>query len=103
VVSDEREYVIFSPSAFDRYHAEIVQRFCQDMGIAGVYNMSSKSFDIVDPSWRVVGGGRFEIDRRGHSLRLYDTSAAYGRFEGDRLERILRASPQFSRFTITIE
>ena len=85
------EYLVFSPSGLTAYHAEIVERFCRDRDIDGVYNAGKKRFDIHDPAWTVAGGGKFEIDRPGKRLRLYDNSMAYGRFDPRGLrERILQ-------------
>lgn len=87
---DDVEYLVFSPSGLTAYHAGIVERFCRDRDIDGVYNIEKKRFDIHDPAWTVAGGGKFDIDRPGKRLRLYDNSMAYGRFDSMGLkERIL--------------
>ncbi|MDA8240757.1 MAG: hypothetical protein M0Z67_10355 [Nitrospiraceae bacterium] len=88
---DDVEYLVFSPSGLTAYHAEIVERFCRDRDIDGVYNTEKKRFDIHDQTWVVAGGGKFEIDGPGKRLRLYDNSMAYGRFDPRGLrERILQ-------------
>jgi len=61
IVHDSADYLVFSPKEVSRYHADIVVRFCTERGIPGVYNNTHKRFDIHDPEWAVVGGGKFAI------------------------------------------
>jgi hypothetical protein len=85
------EYLVFSPTGLTAYHTDIVERFCRDRDVDGIYNTAKKRFDIHDPSWVVAGGGKFELDRRGKRLRLYDNSMAYGKFDSRGLrEKILQ-------------
>src|SRR4030042_2514964 len=87
IVNDSaEEHLVFSPKEVSRYHADIVGRFCAERGIPGVHNNIHKRFDIHDPEWAVVGGGKFAIDRRKKQLRLYDNSMAYERFNGKGLK-----------------
>ncbi len=97
------EYLVFSPSGLTAYHADIVERFCRDRNIGGVYNPGKKRFDIHDPDWTVAGGGKFEVDGLGKRLRLFDNSMAYGRFKSRGLrERILQTGA-FKDFKVAIE
>jgi hypothetical protein len=97
------EYLIFSPKEFAKYHADIVKRFCRDKGIDGVYNDQLKRFDIHDPSWNILGGGKFEIDQEKGILRLYDNSMAYGRFNAAGLKEKILASKEMTGYSIEIE
>ncbi|MDH5203415.1 MAG: hypothetical protein OEW69_09170 [Nitrospirota bacterium] len=98
-----KEYLVFSPKGFTRFHAEILERFCMDRDIPGIYNSQKKSFDILDPAWVVEGGGKFEIDRKKKFLRLYDDSMAYGKFDRRRLKEKLLSIAEFSHYTVQIE
>lgn len=97
------EYLVFSPKEFNRYHADIIERFCMDLEIPGVYNSQNKSFDILDPAWVVAGGGKFEIDRKKKFLRLYDDSMAYGKFNRKGLEEKILSIAEFSNYEVQIE
>jgi len=97
------EYIIFSPKEFTRFHADIIERFCTDHKIPGVYNSQSKVFDILDPDWFVAGGGKFEIDRKKKVLRLYDDSMAYGKFDKKGLKKKILSLSGFSEYTVKIE
>ncbi|KWT94348.1 hypothetical protein [Candidatus Magnetominusculus xianensis] len=74
------EFIVLSPSGFSTYHADIVRHFCSQTGIMGIYNNEHKHFDISDPKWRVIGGGKWSIDEGLKTLRLYGYSQAYGSF-----------------------
>ena len=97
------EYLVFSPKELSRYHADIVGRFCDERGIPGVYHNALKCFDIHDPEWVVIGGGKFERDRIKKQLRLYDDSMAYGKFNGHGLKEKILSLSAFSEYNVRIE
>ncbi len=97
------EYLVLSPAGLAAYHADIVERFCRDREIDGVYNASKKRFDIHDPAWSVAGGGKFEIDRALKHIRLYDNSMAYGRFESAGLRERILQTDALKEYEVAIE
>jgi hypothetical protein len=97
------EYLVFSPKEVSRYHADIVGRFCAERGIPGVHNATHKRFDIHDPEWAVIGGGKFAIDRLKKHLRLYDDSMAYGKFNGKGLKEKILSLSAFSGYNVRVE
>jgi Janus/Ocnus family (Ocnus) len=99
----QTEYLLFSPKEFTRYHADIVKRFCDERGIDGFLNTTVKSFEIYDPDWMVIGGGKFELDSAEKHLRLYDDSMAYGRFDAKGLKKKILSIDIFSDFKVQIE
>lgn len=99
----DAEYIIFSPKELSAYHADIVERFCGERGIAGKYDRDKKKFLILDPGWSVSGGGKFEIDRPGRRIHLYDNSMAYGRFVAEGLREKIETAEGFKNFDVTIE
>jgi hypothetical protein len=82
----DTEYLVFSPRELASYHADIVERFCREKEIPGVYDASGKRFVINDPAWVIVGGGKFEIDKTEKYILMYNNSMAYGRFESKGLK-----------------
>lgn len=86
----DTEYIIFSPKELTKYHADLVERFCLENGLNGDYDSGHKRFDIHDPAWKIIGGGKFELDRAGKQLRLYDDSMAYGKFDVEGLEERIK-------------
>lgn len=97
------EYLVFSPKEIARYHADIVERFCMDHDVPGIYNSQNKSFEILDPAWVVAGGGKFEIDRKKKHIRLYDDSMAYGKFDRRSLKENIHSIAEFAGYTVQIE
>jgi len=97
------EYILFSPKEFSKYHADIVKTYCQEKGIAGIYNGQAKRFDIDDPAWVILGGGKFEMDREEKVIRLYDNSMAYGRFEERGLKEKILSVKRMSGYRVEIE
>ncbi len=96
-------YIVFSPSEFTKYHANIVERFCHDNGIEGSYDPERKRYDIHDRFWRVLGGGKFELDFSRKAIKLYDNSMAYGKFDSSGLKELINALPEFLEFSVLIE
>jgi hypothetical protein len=103
VNSSGDEYLVFSPKEVSRFHADIVARFCAEHGIPGVYDNTHKRFDIHAPAWTVIGGGKFETDKRKKQLRLYDDSLAYGKFDREGLKEKILSLAAFSRYTVRFE
>lgn len=97
------EYVILAPRESASYHADIVERFCLDKGLAGLYDRGHKRFDIEAPGWTVEGGGKFEIDDRSGRIRLYDESTAYGKFSDDGLKEKLKSAAEIAGYVVQIE
>lgn len=96
-------YCILSPREFTKYHANIVERFCMDKGIEGRYDSRREKFIIDDQDWVIVGGGKFERDSIKKTIKLYDNSTAYGKFDPTGLKVLLAALPEFSGYGIIIE
>lgn len=99
----DAEYLVFSPTELTPYHANIVERFCFENGIGGSYGEEGRRYDIHDPQWVVVGGGKFEVDGNKRSIRLYDDSLAYGKFDSRGLKKKIHQVDALSDYEIRIE
>ncbi len=93
-------YFVLSPKEFTKYHANIIERFCMDKGIEGSYDSRKEKFTIQDQAWVIVGGGKFERDANKKTIKLYDNSMAYGKFDATGLKEMLGALPEFSGYTV---
>ena len=96
-------FLVISPKELTKYHANIVERFCMDKGIEGAYDAKREKFFIRDQAWRIAGGGKFERDNNKKSIKLYDNSMAYGKFDETGLKEALQNLPEFAGYTIAIE
>ncbi len=101
--NEETEYLVFSPKEFTKYHSGIVERFCLDKGVEGSYDSEKKRYEIFDRSWLVAGGGKYELDRGRMTLRLFDDSMAYGKFDREKLAEKILSFPEFAGFTVLID
>lgn len=99
----DTEYLIFSPKEYTRYHADLVEKFCLEKKISGTYNRQLKRYEILDPSWVILGGGKFEIDEKEKVLYLYDNSMAYGKFQNYGLINRIYSVHKMNSYRIEIE
>jgi hypothetical protein len=100
--NNDAEYLIFSPRELAPYHADLVERFCEERKIPGRYVRERKRYVIHDPEWIVAGGGKFETDRAKKSILLYDNSMAYGRFDTTGLKEKIRRTKELADYTVKI-
>lgn len=100
---ENTEYLVFSPKEFTKYHADIVEKFCSEQVLSGFYNAVKKLYEIHDPGWFIIGGGKFEWDKAEKQIRLYDDSMAYGRFKEAGLEERILKIEEFSGCSVKIE
>jgi len=101
--NNDTEYLVFSPKELTPYHAGLVERFCADKGLKGSYDDKNKSFEVHEPDWVVVGGGKFEIDNTEKCIRLYDDSMAYGRFDSKGLKEKIHSIFELTGYAVLIE
>lgn len=101
--NDDMEYLVFSTRKLTPYHANILERFCRERGIKGSYDGEGKRYGIEDPLWAVKGGGKFEIDAKNKTVRLYDDSMAYGRFEQAGLKEKVLLMKGLSGYRVIVE
>lgn len=96
-------FLVLSPKDFTKYHANIVERFCLDRGLKGGYDAERKRYRIHDAAWSIAGGGKFAIDGRRKTIKLFDDSMAYGKFDATGLRDMLLGLPQFAAFTVEVD
>jgi len=103
IKNTDRLFLVFSPKDFMKFHANIVEQFCFDKGIKGSYDPERKRFDVLDEAWTIQGGGKFEINRDEKSIRLFDDSLAYGKFDTASLATIIENLPAFFGYRVETE
>ncbi len=96
-------FIVLSPKDFTKYHANIIERFCMDKGIEGSYDKEHTKFIIADTAWKVLGGGKFDRDANKKTIKFYDNSMAYGKFQKTGLSEMVTALPEFAGYAIVIE
>jgi hypothetical protein len=88
---DGQDCLLFAATARYRYHNQLLARFLADHGIRHRWENDSRLV-VDDTGLRVAGGGRYELDAERRSLRVWDNSSVYGRFDEALLARQLRAA-----------
>lgn len=99
----DTEYLLLSPREYSAYHSDIVERFCLERSIDGLYQERKKRFDILDAEWVVIGGGKYEMNEKERYIRFYDNSMAYGRFDAQGLREGVIRSEMFKGYEVAIE
>jgi hypothetical protein len=86
--SQDTEYIVLAPKGLADYHAQIVERFADLRGLAGMMNRTDMHHEIYEDGWTVVGGGAWSMDESRQELSFGSESKAYGRFDRRPLEGI---------------
>ena len=97
------EYFVFAPLEVCRYHADILERFCNKRGIPGIYHDTEKRYEILDDAWSVIGGGKYILDTAQRHIRLFGNSMAYGNFDRSGMKKKILSSRKFSGYDVLIE
>jgi len=84
-----------------KFHAQIVELFCLQNDIS-FQARSDGVCETLDPALRVVGGGRFELDRAHRHLRIFGTSMGYGPFDPRGLDARLGSCDALWGFTVEV-
>ena len=98
-----RDYMLFATATECRYHNQILARFLSEKGIPHCWEGEEKL--VVDhPELAVTGGGRFRLDPTRQTLRVWDESGVYGRFDPLRLAaQLAAAGPPWDRHALSVE
>ncbi len=88
-----RDYILFATATECRYHNQILARFLSEQGIPHRWE-GAENLVVDHPGLAVTGGGRFRLDPTLHTLRVWDDSSVYGRFDASALSAQLAAADQ---------
>jgi len=101
--NEDKEYLVLSPKELSSFHANIVERFCLLKGLEGEYTTKRMDkFEISDPDWDIIGGGKWFVNDKKKWLHLFDVSGVYGKFDHVDLWENLLVSEQFKEYEIRI-
>jgi hypothetical protein len=97
-----REYLLFTAADELRYHNQLLGRFLSEQGIP--YRWENSENLIVDhPELTVMGSGRFPLDLQTNTLRIWDASSVYGRFDASALfAQLAAADPPWQGLALSI-
>jgi len=98
----ETEYVVLAPYELATHHAVVLERFCKQHEVRGMWIRKPSVFRILGGEWEIIGGGHFVIDDEERFLRLYGESTSYGSFDRDGLQGKMATVPAFRGYSIRI-
>jgi hypothetical protein len=94
-------HFVVGPVAAYRYHANLVQRFCEERSLASAWVQRPDVLEVVDPDARVLGGGHLLIDEPTRRMKLYGVSRAYGVFNARDLSGLAEKEPFFLGYRVS--
>lgn len=82
---DGMPWLLFASRDAFRYHNQLLAGFLEERGITHRWaDRETLEYDVQRV--RVRGGGRFRLDPDAATMEAWDNSAAYGRFDDERLQ-----------------
>jgi Janus/Ocnus family protein len=102
VTDGDTEYMVLAPYELATHHAVILERYCIQHEVKGIWIRKPSVFRIPGGEWEVLGGGHFVLDDEERFLRLYGESTSYGSFDRDGLKGKLATVPAFRGYSIRI-
>jgi hypothetical protein len=98
-----REYLVFAGDEEHRYHNQILARFLSDQGIPHHWE-GQGNLVASHPALAIIGGGRFRLDPIEKTLRVWDASSVYGRFDAAALSaQLAAAEPPWRGLTLAVD
>jgi len=85
------------------YHADLVDRFCTDQGIASSWVKRPDHVEIHESGVRIIGGGHVRIERGKRKMVLSGTSRAYGPFPSDHVKHLVATDTFFGSYAVTVQ
>ena len=94
---------MLSPAGLSSFHANIAERFCLLQGIEGEYTTKKMDkYEIYDPEWIIIGGGKWVIDEKEKQLYLFAESLTYGKFDSRGLRKKILADGKLAGYEVKI-
>jgi hypothetical protein len=102
VTDGEIEYVVLAPYELATHHAVILERFCIQQEVRGLWIRKPSVYRILGGEWEILGGGHFVVDDEERFLKLFGESTSYGSFDRDGLREKLSTLPTLEGYSILI-
>jgi len=99
-------HFVTAPVGSHPYHANIVFSFIEEAGRGQAALTAPTQCVISTPGWKVLGGGRYEVQAETKVFRLSDKSTAYGKYPAAALrksEEALMAALGLDGFSLRLE
>lgn len=101
VVQSDELHLVVGPIADFRYHANLLERFCDERQIPSAWVQRPDLLEVVDPETRILGGGHLEINPAKRKMVFHGVSKAYGVFHSREVAEIARQDSFFEGYKAT--
>ena len=95
-------HFVVGPVADFRYHADLVERFCNHESIPATWVQRPDVMEVLDSEVQMKGGGVLEINYGNHTMELSGMSKAYGGFQAGDLADFVKTDPFFAGYRVTV-
>ncbi|MEA1980335.1 MAG: hypothetical protein U9N54_05105 [candidate division Zixibacteria bacterium] len=95
--------LIYGPLDFFPYHANLVNKFCEDYNIPSAWSKKPDLVEIFHPDYQIKGGGWVELHNPNKLLSFYSCSTAYGKFQLPDLKSIIVNKQNFIDYEIEFD
>jgi hypothetical protein len=100
---DRQTHLVLGPVSLFRYHANLVDAFCNRYAIPASKAKGTQKVEIYDRSVKVLGGGQINVNPEARLVRFYGQSTAYGPYDSDTVSAILERGTVFSGYSVLVD
>lgn len=86
-----------------RYHANLLERYCDEQSIPTAWRLKPDLLEVIDPEVRILGGGHLQIDLDRRRMKFHGVSKAYGVFHARDLAELVKTDSFFHRYSLSID
>ncbi|MCP4683975.1 MAG: hypothetical protein GY867_00875 [bacterium] len=98
--SDRLHFVVGAVAEYT-YHANLVEKFCDERSIASAWLQKPDVLEVVEAGVRVLGGGHLQIDEVRQRMKLFGVSKAYGVFHARDVSDLAQKDPFFTGYKVS--
>jgi hypothetical protein len=95
-------HLIVGPVDDFPYHANLIDRFCNERNIASAWEHKPDLVEVYDTNVEIHGGGWMRIDPVHKSIKVYGRSTAYGTYDRDVVTEVISNHPEYSEFSLQL-
>lgn len=100
---DSHYMLVFGALSDYPYHADLLEKFCQEHQIARHWIKHPDQLLLDDPHYRMLGGGYLDLENGGRKARISGSSKAYGFFDSEAVQWVTRSAQFFADFAVRVE
>ncbi|MBU0985096.1 MAG: hypothetical protein KKA42_14575 [candidate division Zixibacteria bacterium] len=95
-------HMILGPVSLFPYHANLLERFSDEQGIATSWVQLPDVLEVLDRDIKTRGGGLLEYDCRREAVKIHGFSRAYGPFAPEEVDGVVASDDFFRSRKVTV-